>query len=213
MIYKNKALKLYNDWIEDYLMRSDIITDIKYTSNTSIGNGLIQLDKNTCNIFLGIEGSSFESDTENNVVTDADFIKLGATLFHEFTHYEQNISKNMPEIITSSISTVGNRNYYENNWNKFLHEIDAEYNGIMNMWDKLDEFYSSPVNKLTHKADRLMFKHLHSKIYDKDGNKLIYMIEEPEGGFKSRNQVEELFEAAYENALKQPKSLLLLELA
>lgn len=71
------------------------------------------------------------------------------------------------------------------------HEIDAEYTGVMAMWDKLSELYPN-------KADRLMLEHL----MDRAAN-TVYMIDLPEEGFQSQEQVETLFEQAYDNAFRE----------
>lgn len=77
----------------------------------------------------------------------------------------------------------------------FPHEIDAEYTGVMSMWAYLGR-------ECPDDADRLMFDYLTYK-----ASNTIYIFNIPEDGFHSKEQVELLFENAYNKSVKEKRYL------
>ena len=185
----NKVFRLFKIWTDTYLDEHNTKIKLVFDETLSMGFGNCNEDKNT--ITIGIEPYKRNLLSKYQQVKDSDFVKMGVTLFHELTHHIQNMDNISKDIQMSMLSKHGNPNYYYHNHQSLLHEIDAEYTGIMTMWGRLSEIYPD-------KADRLMLEHLTGRATD-----TVYMIGLPKEGFQSRKQVETLFEQAYDNASRE----------
>lgn len=186
MMQIRQMIKLFDKWSEPYL---DNKMTLKYESTVKIGFG--STDSERQEIVIGIKPFGNRLIASFQQIPDKYFVKAGIVLFHELTHHIQNTDNTPKDIQMSMLSKHGNPHYYYHNHQAMLHEIDAEYNGIMTMWDRLDELYPD-------KADRLMLEHLTGRAAD-----TVYMIGLPKEGFQSREQVEALFEQAYDNASRE----------
>lgn len=130
-------------------------------------------------------------------IKDSDFVKIGVTTFHELTHCKRSLSDNTPkEIQISDLSKCYNKEYYYAEHHKLPHEIDAEYSGVMSMWSLLEREWPDD-------ADRLMFDYLDYRTEKSGQTRKLYMIERPEYGFQSKQQVKDLFNEAYEKSLTE----------
>lgn len=206
MMQNNSYIKLRNKeafdllkiWSGRYLKDIKADATISFLPSHPIGTGTMKynINDNTCRISIGIAPISMSFFTQNEIMQDSDFVKIGVTMYHELTHFNRNISENTPhEILHSNLSTHQNKQYYIQSWNKLPHEIDAEFTGIMSMWSQL-EGYCSDV------ADRLMMDYLTTK-----ATTTKYVIDIPEEGFQTKQQVDELFEKAYDTALNEQRKL------
>lgn len=127
---------------------------------------------------------------------DLTFVRLGVTTFHEIAHFKRRTLSDTPkEILISDLSKQQNEQYYRANWDTFPFEIDAEYTGVMTMWDQLERLFPKY-------ADQLMLSHLTER-----ATKTKYMIDVPENGFQSKEQVEFLFENSYDKSLNNKRDL------
>ncbi|MBD5583642.1 MAG: hypothetical protein HDQ88_00960 [Clostridia bacterium] len=133
--------------------------DVELSSKLPIGqgrridelNGQGRIIVGTGNLFKGVF---------NNKIDDLSFVTLGVSIFHELEHYRQDTDVDVStEIAISSLGLVGNRNLYELDRVSKPHEIQAEFAGVMNMWDLLAEHYDdrtvslSMVNYLNIRCD------------------------------------------------------------
>ncbi len=185
---------ILGSWSNEYLENKKDNVQFRFSNNLPIGCGTVRhnLD-NEYQILVGISPLSKSLFARNQTVNDLDFIKIGVTMFHEFEHYEQAVNKGISEEISiSDLSKVGNGQYYKDNWHILPHEIDAEYIGVVSMWSKLKDISD---------IDTLMLKHITIKA---ESN---YMIEMPNNGFQSKEQVESLFEQAYDKSLIAKREL------
>ena len=138
---KNKEVfKLLNNWSDDMLKTTEIPVNFKFSDNLSIGRGLPQpVNKGLHLINVGIRPLSMSVFTRNQIVTDLDFLRIGAAMFHEFEHYRQITFKNIPkEILIGDLSKYKSMEYYNAVWHRMPHEIDAEYIGVMSMWEYVE---------------------------------------------------------------------------
>lgn len=206
MIFKNKVIKQFDSWIDEYMIANHIKMKLQYDPDRKIVSGTTKHENNKHQIVLGTSDSSIGNINNFGWMSEQDFVKLGVTLFHELAHCDQHIQDTSKEILLSDLSKYKNADYYINNWHIMQHEIDAEYNGIISMWEKLDEMYPN-------KSDKLMFDYLRYREYDEENGEKVYIIKEPDEGYQSREQVHELFEQAYEDAAAQPKRFGIMSLA
>lgn len=192
-------------WMFDYqklehnMIRFDFEPNLVRGSGKNIYNGCNEL----CVVLVGtsdpIEKSNVEHLSNTNQKKPSDnlrFIQMMVTLHHEYRHYKQLTADNTPkEILLSSLSICGNDEYYQTYWNELPHEINAEFCGVMQTWSRLEETY--PKGKFYQKRiNKYMFEYLTNRA--SKGN---YMFEVPKDGFRSKEQVIELFKEAYEKAL------------
>ncbi len=194
----NQTFKLYNDWSSEYLEHTDDTIHISFSDSFSIGSGSTKhnINNNSYQIQIGIAPISLSIFKRRQMINDLDFIRIGVTMFHEFAHYDQNSSNNTSkEILISDLSKYKNVSYYEQNWSKFPHEIDAEYTGVMSMWEHLKDIY--PDN-----ADILILEYITYRATKTD-----YIFKIPEEGLQSKDQVEMLFEKAYDDSLITSRKL------
>lgn len=206
MIFNDRAFKSFKKWTTDYIKTRHTSIKLRYDPDMKIVTGMTDNKDNSYEIILGIADSSIKNIGTFGWMKEQDFVKLGVTLFHELAHCDQHIQDTSKEILLSDLSKYKNADYYINNWHIMQHEIDAEYKGIMLMWEKLDETYPD-------KSDKLMFDYLRYREYDEENGKKIYIIKEPDEDYQSREQVQELFEQAYEDAAAQPKRFGIMALA
>lgn len=194
-ITHRNALRLLINWsknIENNDKNVNCIFDKRYP----IGFGCThrQLTENNQQLIIGIKSIKTIFPLNNQILDDETFIRIGVTLFHEIAHYDQYINPSTnKEIIISDISKYGNLTYYQHSWAELPHEIDAEYNGIMSMWDALTDIYPD-------KATQCMLQFLNERT--KQDN---YIITHPKNGFQSKKQVDNAFQSAYDNSLSQPR--------
>lgn len=190
MMQNNKVFQLFKAWTKSYSTDNKNEIKLIFDENTPMGFGSCNKDENI--ITVGIEPYKRNLISKYQPIKDSDFIRMGVTLFHELTHYEQKTQDNaVKEITISELSKYGNPDYYLYNHHRLLHEIDAEHTGIMTMWGRLSEIYPN-------KADKLMLDHLTDRVTN-----TVYMIDQPKEGFTSREQVETLFEQAYDNSVRE----------
>ena len=190
-----EVLGIMDDIAEDYRQQNDTDFIIDYSKNTSVGfGGQAPPDRNKrIVITIGIGPYSDSSVLKEQRVTDLDIITMLVTEVHELTHLERETSLDTDEaIMTSSLSKWMNKELYLYNWPKMPHEIDAEYNAVMNTWSIAEELWGD-------KADALMFKYLEYRAKNTD-----YMIGMQEYGFQTKEQVDALFNDAYQKAVEGP---------
>lgn len=173
MISNDKVTKFHNRWVDEYMISNGTIINLQYDPDRRIVSGNTEPKNDRHEIILGTSNSSIKDIYSFGFMKDIDFIKLSVTLFHEFSHCDQHIHDTPKEILISDLSKYKNTDYYLDNWQILPHEIDAEYNGVMQMWEKLDDLYSQD------KADKLMFEYLQYREYDKEQGHKIYIIKEP----------------------------------
>lgn len=196
---RNKQIfDLLNSWLEPlYGNYEHQNIDVHFHDRLFIGQGMTEYDGNGLyHINIGIAPLSRSFLARNQIIKDSDFIKMGVTMFHEIAHYERSISDETPiEILISDLSKYNNDQFYLQHWHRLPHEIDAEYTGVITMWEHLETIYPND-------ADRLMIKYLTDR-----ATLTNYMIDVPEDGFRSREQVETLFDTAYDSALNDKQVL------
>lgn len=196
-ISNRQALNKLIKWAESYLGDARASVNIYFDNVLSNHNGYIKYGKNGeyDEIIIKTPLSSSSLFNRYKQISDADFVKTGVTLFHELAHYAQNKSEDTAEEIRiSDLSKYHNNNYYYSCWNNLPHEINAEYIGVMSMWNVLEDEYPNV-------ADKLMLDYL------SDRASANYMIQLPDEGFQTKEQVELFFEAAYETAVNGPRKL------
>lgn len=198
MCDKNMIMKLFDMQVDNYVLEHNITVTLQYTSDMSAGNSLSHHTCDKHDIMLGT-GTSFES--EDSLILNSVFTKLCVALFREFGHCDQFVSCGSMDIVTSIISVYRNETYHEANKNVLLHEIDAEYTGIINTWNILDKLFGKI-------SDIFIFDYMRERINGKAG----YMITEPNERFSSREQIERLFKQAFENSMQNPRHFSLTEL-
>lgn len=189
-----RMINILSLWSDPFMQDDDIIT---FSNNFPIGKGETRRrDDNKISIFVGIGSLQTDIPKCYRPINDEDFMTIGTVMFHELMHYKRMTTDKGPkEIQISDLSKYNNYNYYICNHDIMPHEIEAEYSGVTTMWDYL--------NHLSPKyADELMFNHLTRRT-----TKTSYSIPYPEGGFTSRDQVENLFEDAYEKSLTSKRNL------
>lgn len=177
--------------------------DLQFSETQKIGHGKIEHSdiQGTPAITIGVYPLRMSFWRSYLPVKDSDFVKIGVTTFHELSHYKHSLSDMTPkEILTSDLSKCHNNEYYHTVHHKLPHEINAEYSGVMSMWSALESEWPDA-------ADRLMFDYLDYRTEESDRVRKLYMIERPEGGFQSKQQVKDLFNAAYEESLTGKRHL------
>lgn len=192
---KSEALKILQCLSDRVLVHETYCVMVDFSDKFNLGSGSMirRAHSKTCTVIVGTNADNLFTVDNENSLPDIHFVKMTETLFHEIAHYKRSVNGFTSDISLSELSKEGNPNYYEANWAKFPHEIDAEFTGVMSTWGFLEEFYP-------RHADRLMLEFLHDKVNGKT-----YPIKEPEGGFQSKGQVSALFEEAYEKALHEKR--------
>lgn len=195
-LQNEQAFRLLNTWANK---NNENKIPIEFSKEIGIGNGNSKFSnrKLQC-IEIGIYPLTGSISDRDKIMKDSDFVTIGITMFHEIAHYDQKLSLNISkEILISELSKFGNSQYYHDNWHKLAHEIDAEYTGIITMWEHLDSIYpdDADIFMLDRLADRTM------------PDKTPYIIQKPENGFQSKEQIEELFEKAYDESLISKREL------
>lgn len=196
------ALQKLNTWVKQYQIMNGFHTNILYDENMQIGEGKVRYKNDKlANIAIGTYPLSISFPAKYLPMKDLDFVKMGVTTFHELTHCKRSMSENtLKEILISDLSKCYNKEYYCAEHHRLPHEIDAEYNGVMSMW-------STMKNEWPGVADKLMIDYLNYRTESSDHVKKLYMIERPECGFQSKQQVKDLFEEAYEKSLTEKRRL------
>lgn len=213
-----RAFELLRSWLEPYAKNKHLKFD--FTRKLDMGNGyespntkkktLLQNEnKDLHTIYIGIDPHSTSIFSRSKLMSDYDFIKISITAFHELAHFDQETSDNASkEILTSLLSKCYNWKYYRANWEKFPHEINAEYKGVMTVWNRLQDLCEERFQgedakeKGRQMADQLMLDYLTNK-----AENFVYIFEVPEGGLQSKEQVEALFEEAYNKSLNEKRDL------
>lgn len=194
-ITHKRAIQLLGNWAEQF-QKYDPQLEIRFDRKQPIGTGMtLTSSKNDiCQIVIGIENLVKTFPMNQRIIEDSDFIRIGVTLFHERRHYEQYIqSDTKSEIWISEISKYKNMTYYAQSWSELPHEIDAEFTGVMSMWNALEYEYPDL-------ADKCMLSFLNKRAIETD-----YMLKCSKDGFRSKEQVEIAFESAYDNSLTNPR--------
>lgn len=197
-----KAVGKLREWANQYMINHSNIIKIVFDERDFLGNGATHYNNNIAEgISIGIFPLSLSFPERYHSITDNEFVLLGTTMFHEFGHYNHIVTNDTSkEILMSDLSKCYNDEYYHAEHHRLPHEIDAEYNGIMSMWSALE-------NEWPGLADQLMFDYLNYRTESSDRVKKLYMIERPECGFQSKQQVKDLFEDAYEKSLTEKRRL------
>ena len=189
-----RGISVLRSWSSSFIQNNTILV---FSNDLPIGLGETQrYDDDKISITVGIGTLQTSSPGCYRIIDNEDFVTIGTATFHELRHYERMTSDNGPkEIQISDLSKYNNRDYYEYNHDIMPHEIEVEYYGVMSMWNHLDIL--SPKY-----ANELMFDHLTRRTTE-----TIYSFPYPDGGFISREQVEDLFEDAYEKSLTSKRNL------
>lgn len=168
-----------------------------FLNDLDIGFGETRtLNNNKIRIAIGIDPLQTKFPDLYHLMDDEDFVTMGTAMYHELMHYRRmTVDKGPIEIQLSDLSKYNNPSYYRFNHEILPHEIEAEYSGVISMWDQLRKSYPKY-------ADELMFNHLTRRTIETS-----YVFSYPENGFKSREQVEHLFEDAYKNSLTSERHL------
>lgn len=195
-------MRTIDDWVSQYTSEYPKIINISYDKDVSLGEGETHYDDNGVPIEIMIGMSSLNMLFHKYLpISDADFVKMGVTTFHELTHCRRSLYDDTPkEILVSDLSKCYNQYYYDTVHHLLPHEIDAEYGGVMPMWSILEDEWPDD-------ADSLMFEYLNNKTRSSERTKSLYVIEHPEGGFRSKQQVKDLFDEAYERSLAGKRRL------
>lgn len=137
------AFLLLSNWINK-IERIEKDLEIQIDDNYSSGEGKTIVDKSNSSyqIIIGCDISN-RFPLKYLFINDRDFIKTGVTLFHEINHYQEHIKEHTKECLLSELSKYKNRNYYRKSWHELPHEIHAEYNGVMTMWDVMEDKFTS----------------------------------------------------------------------
>lgn len=188
-----RGTDILRSWSTSFIQNNDTMI---FSNKLPIGSGKTQRYDDKILITVGIGSLQTNIPGYYHHLDDIDFITIGTTMFHEFAHYKcMTENKSSKEIQMSDLSKYNNMSYYDYNHDIMPHEIEAEYSGVTTMWDYL--------NHLSPKyADELMFNHLTRRTTE-----TIYSFPHPDGGFTSREQVENLFEDAYEKSLTSKRIL------
>lgn len=196
------AIQKLKGWSKQYMYGFDRNINIIYNKKEPLCTGDIWYDNGSpININVGIYPLTTAFPVRHLPIKDSDFVKMGVTTFHELTHCKRSMSeKTSKEILISDLSKCYNDEYYYAEHHRLPHEIDAEYNGVMSMWSALE-------NEWPGLADKLMIDYLNDRTESSDRVKKLYMIERPECGFQSKQQVKDLFEDAYEKSLTEKRRL------
>ncbi len=195
----NTAVRKIMDWQTNFPASSSV--KLKFVSDEKLGQGSTKYFTDSASINIGVYPLSTSLFERYIPIKDSDFVKMGVTFFHEMTHYQNHVSENTNnDIAISDLSVQYNNEYYHAMHHKLPHEIKAEYSGVMSMWSALESEWPDA-------ADRLMFDYLDYRTEKSDRVRKLYMIERPEGGFQSKQQVKDLFNAAYEESLTGKRHL------
>lgn len=202
------ALRYLNKWTK-YLNDKCTGNPFSLTDHIPIGFGNTQGEK--C-VEVGIGGLSADRHPFSHV-PDYNFMLAGVALFHERQHrvQVQNQKEHVPEL-QAQLSVYGNLEYYLTGWQEFPHEVDAEYNGVMDMWDAMDAAFPE-------KADECMVAFLRRR-----AKTTSYMLQPSDCKFdvpvwpgygsdadfqaargRLRESVTNAFEAAYVASLDMPR--------
>lgn len=189
-----KAFNWLKIWANQYEKENLGNVAISFDSKQDIGFGesICWLD-GTKRIIIGTGEnlSSFRLGIKQ--IKDYDFIRMGVTLYHEIAHHRTGLTGNAENsVLFSDIAKQGNGAWYRQNWQAFPHEINAEYNGVMNMWTRMEEIDPAA-------ADNLMLEYL-----TKRAGNTVYMFKLPKNGLHSKEQVRQLFDEAYVRSVNSP---------
>lgn len=134
-----QAVKRLDRWASHAQRRKQEF-EVHFDKELGLGQGvsLISPIGSMHEIYIGIGDLPTKFPMNYKPLSDDSFIRLGIVLFHEITHCHQRMSEKL-EITASEISTYKNPNYYMNSWPELPHEINAEFTGVMSMWNVLDE--------------------------------------------------------------------------
>lgn len=200
-----KAFDFLYKWSNEYLNGKNC-NEVQFTRKHWMGEGKTVHDNpnDPYNIEVGIyplvDLATADSILAKHLpMKKANFVKIGTTTFHELTHFTDETSKDtMKELLISDLSKCHNKEYYLQNWHKFPHEIKTEHRAIISMREKLKELYPSR-DKF---VDKLILEYVTNKTTPKDErSKPLYPIKKPVDGFKSFEQVESLFNEAFDQSL------------
>ena len=195
------AVKKLHKWKSNYLTDSQNVK-IRFSNKHYLGNGYMETSiDNEATLVVGMAPLSLSFPERYFPLNDLNFTIMGVTLFHELRHYKCFTSDiTSKEIQISNLSKCYNEDYYHAVHHKLPHEIGAEFTGVMSMWSALE-------SEWPEHADRLIFEYLDYRTMSSDQTKKLYMIERPDGGFKSKQQVKDLFNEAYEKSLTEKRRL------
>lgn len=195
------AAKKITNWKLDYPNNESV--NLKFTNNITLGEGSTRYYEHSDSVDISIGISPLSTSFFDRYIPlhDSDFVLMGVTFFHEMAHYQDHILENTDvDVMVSDISVQHNKDYYYSMHHLLPHEIDAEYNGVMSMWSALE-------SEWPEHADRLMFDYLDYRTMGSDHVQKLYMIERPDEGFQSKQQVKDLFDEAYEKSLVDKRKL------
>lgn len=195
------AMKKLLSWKSDYFHTESV--DLKFVNDIMLGEGMMRYyeHSDSADMYIGISPLSISFFDRYMPITDSDFVLMGVTFFHEMAHYQDHISDHTDtNVLISDLSVQYNIDYYHSTHHKLPHEIKAEYRGIMSMWSVLE-------NEYPEHADSLMFDYLNYRTMHSNRTRKLYVIERPDDGFQSKQQVKDLFDDVYEKSLINKRKL------
>lgn len=195
-ITAHKSICLLSKWVNQLHIKYGTSVEIRLNSTDPVGTGrtIIDFATDTRQIVIGTNDICQAFPTNLVPTNGMNLVRAGIVLFHEAAHYERHAnSSTRSEILISELSKYGNPNYYAQSWSELPHEIDAEFTGVVSMWNALE-------SEFPDKADACMLRFVNWWAANTD-----YMIRTVPGGYASRAQVEDAFDRAYETSLCEPR--------
>ena len=155
-------------------------------------------DTGTSHVRVGAAGLSGKSKLPFASVSDLAFTRTAVALYHEYGHYFQNYGLDKDILcMISEVSVIRNMGYYFDAWETLPHEIKAEGMGVSLSWDAMESMFPG-------KADACMLDYINYR-----ANDTMYMLPaKPGAGYQSRDEVEDAFDTAMDNALHMPRKQL-----
>lgn len=171
--------------------------DAGFDNKLTVGNAFVRNfdGDNTSHMRIGIAGLSGQSGLPFVPVNDLMFTQTVVTLYHEYGHYLQNYESDKDiQCMISEVSVIGNPSYYVHAWKTLPHEISAEYTGVSMAWAALSEAFPG-------KADACVLEYINHRACN-----TAYMLPAKPGGmYRSRDEVDAVFETVMDNALCLPR--------
>lgn len=182
--------------LSDKYMDDEHPHQIRFNDKEIIGKGLTSnhIKENMREITIGTAPVSMSRIARHEPMNDVDIANMAITMFHEFRHRDRETSKETPkDILIGMLSAQGNKDCYDENWGKLPNEIDAEYNGVMGIWQELSDVKNGRDECLSQEeVDAIMIECVSMRAKDPH-----YPIKEPKDGFQSKEQIDGLFQQAY----------------
>lgn len=195
-LYRHKAL----DYLDDMMTSLPVVgcrpIDAVPDIGLSVGLAAVQnFNDNASHIGVGIKNLSGKSKLPFAPVSDLTFTRTAVALYHEYGHYFQNYGSDKDILcMISEVSVIRNTGYYVDAWETLPHEIKAEGMGVSLAWNAMESMFPG-------KADACMLDYINYR-----ANDTMYMLPaKPGAGYQSRDEVEDAFDMAMDNALHMPR--------